>query len=82
MIREDNTEYNNMNNTIRKTVELIEKNNLDELIVQHLQPCTEDDILNQNLQIFEDSFMDIIERLEYLGYITITGYKIKRNNLK
>lgn len=69
---------NNMDNSIKNTISLIEDNNLDELIIQKLQPSTEDSILNDKLGNLENAFKEVIERLQYLGYIDIRGYRIQQ----
>ena len=74
--------FNNTDNNIRNTVDLIADNNIDEIIIQQLQPSTEDEELNKHLEELENSFQNVINRLESLGYVDIHGYRIQKRLTK
>ena len=79
-VKEKTIFHNNNDNNIKNTIDLIEKHDLDEILIQQLKPSTEDSVLNELILNINDSFQSLIERLEYLGYVDIHGFKIQKKN--
>lgn len=66
-------------NSISQLVGVIEQSGMDQLILDHFHPTTDDNELNKLISQFQASFYDVIRRLELQGHITIHGTKIRRN---
>lgn len=66
-------------NTPEYIIGVIEKSGMDQIILDHLHPTSDDKEFNILLSKFQASFYNVIRHLENRGLITIHGTKIRRN---